>query len=133
MENNCCAKCGYLISNHKFKDDKYNCPEISIEVKPEGVGGWETQLEYAFPKYLEDYDKEVITNNVRNLLLQEKAKWELEADTIPHNTAEGYCCACGYDICKLNEIIQDIRNKCSEELAQEYQRGYNDCAVAEGN
>jgi len=34
MNNETCEKCGYLLRNHKYKDDKYNCPEINIETQP---------------------------------------------------------------------------------------------------
>ena len=30
-----CEKCGYYMKNHKFQDDKYNCPEIIIETQKE--------------------------------------------------------------------------------------------------
>ena len=34
MQSETCENCGYLLRNHKYKGDKYNCPEINIETHP---------------------------------------------------------------------------------------------------
>lgn len=117
QSNNKCPICQFEGGNHSFqcKDYKELSWELSdflpeLESNPMGASEWKNHgIKYGYWSYF---------MNQKAFAGRAEDGQSMQDPQEAHDTADGYCCACDYDIACMNEAIAQERKRVLEEVEQ---------------